>query len=328
MSKEKFRYNPETLNYERITTPIRERLTQWGIMFAVSIFISVGYYLIYSHFYDTPKERQMTNQLSAIRFNYQMLSQDLHHIDLILADIQKRDDDVYRTILESEPIPASIRQAGIGGVNRYESLEGYENSNLMIALAKHTEKIQKQLVVQSKSYDELIYKATNKELIAAARPAIQPISNKDLTRRSSAFNPRARLHPVLGFSRPHLGIDLTAPTGTPIYATGDGTVIKAVTNYSSSGFGRHVIINHGFGFRTTYAHMHRVNVLENSVVKRGDVIGTVGNTGLSSGSHLHYEVHLNGRPVDPFNYFYEDLSPDDYVRLKEQSQENEMMEKW
>ena len=326
MSKVKYRYNHETLSYDRITTSIRERLTKWGIMFMVSVFISVGYYLIYSLFYDTPKERQMTNRLSALKFNYQMLSQDLHYIDQILADIQKRDDDIYRTILESEPIPASIRLAGFGGVNRYEPLEGYDNSNLMIALTKHTEKIQKQLFVQSLSFDELIFKAINKELIAASRPAIQPISNKDLTRRSSAFS-RGRLHPILGYSRPHNGIDLSAPTGTPIYATGDGTVIKTVAN-SNVGFGRHVIIDHGFGFKTTYAHMNKVNVLEGSEVKRGDIIGTVGSTGLSQSSHLHYEVHLNGRPVDPINYFYNDLSPDDYVRLVEQSQENDIMEKW
>jgi len=326
MSKVKYRYNHETLSYDRITTSIRERLTKWGIMFMVSVFISVGYYLIYSLFYDTPKERQMTNQLSSLKFNYQMLSQDLQHIDRILSDIQKRDDDIYRTILESEPIPASIRQAGIGGVNRYEPLEGYNNSNLMIALTKHTDKILKQLFVQSLSYDELIYKAINKELIAASRPAIQPISNKDLTRWSSAFS-RGRLHPILGFTRPHNGIDLSAPTGTNIYATGDGTIVKVVAN-SNTGYGRMVQIDHGFGFESRYAHMHRVYVLEGSEVKRGDIIGTVGSTGLSSSPHLHYEVHRNGRPVDPINYFYNDLSPDDYVRLKEQSQENEMMEKW
>jgi len=328
MKKARYRLNQETLSFEKITTTTKEKLIKWGLMFAASLFISVSYYLIYSHFYDTPMERLMINRLSAIKFNYQMLSHDLDHINRTLSDIQKRDDDIYRTILESEPIPASVRQAGIGGVNRYEPLEGYLNSNLMIAVARHTDKIMRQLVVQSISYDELIFKAINKELIAACRPAIQPISNKDLTRRSSAFNPSARFHPILGFSRPHLGIDITAPTGTPIYATGDGTVIKVATNYSKSGFGKMVQIDHGFGYETIYAHMHTISVFPDSKVKRGDVIGTVGNTGLSSGAHLHYEVHLNGRPVDPINYFYEELSPDDYVRLKEQSQENDIMETW
>ena len=325
MAKIKYRYNPETLSYDRITITTKEKLNRWGIMFLVSIVISIGYFAIYSCFYDTPKERTMTNELSTIRFNYQMLSQDLQHIDRILSDIQKRDDDIYRTVLESEPIPASIRQAGFGGINRYEPLEGYEHSNMMIALTKHADKILKQLCVQSKSYDELIYKALNKELIVACRPAIQPISNKDLTRRSSAFNP-GRLHPILGYRRPHNGIDLTAPTGTPIYATGNGTVVKA--QYNTGGYGKMVVIDHGFGYETRYAHMHTISVSPGDEVKRGDVIGAVGNTGLSQSSHLHYEVHVNGRPVDPINYFYEDLSPDDYVRMKEESQENDIMEIW
>jgi len=326
MSKVKYHYNQETLSYERITTTIRERLNKWGIMFVVSVCISVGYYFIYSHFFDTPKERVMTNQLSVLKFQYQMLSHDLQHIDWILSDIQKRDDDIYRTILESDPIPASIRQAGFGGVNRYEPLEGYDNSNLMIALTKHTEKILKQLFVQSLSYDELIYKVINKEQIVASRPAIQPISNKDLTRWSSPFNPW-RNHPILGIRRPHNGIDISAPTGTNIYATGNGTVIRAVAN-SYGDLGRNVQIDHGFGLKTVYGHMHRVYVSEGDEVKRGDIIGVVGSTGLSQSPHLHYEVHLNERPVDPINYFYNDLSPDDYVRLKEQSQENDMIEQW
>ena len=325
MAKVKYRLNPETLSFDRIVTTTRERIIKWGIMFAVSIVISLGYYAIYSRFYDTPKERSMSNKLSAIRFNYFMLSQDLKNIDQILSDIQKRDDDVYRTVLESDPIPASVRQAGFGGVNRYQSLEGYINSNIMIAVTKHTDKILKQLYVQSLSYDELILKAINKEQLALCRPAIQPISNKDLTRRSSGFSMN-RFHPILGSRRPHNGIDLTAPTGTDIYATGDGTVVKAV--YNNGGFGYMVIIDHGFGYETLYAHMSKIGVSEGGVVKRGDVIGAVGSTGLSQSSHLHYEVHVNGRPVDPINYFYEELSPDDYVRLREQSQGNEIMEIW
>jgi len=323
MSKVKYRYNPETLSYDLITTTIRERLIRWGVMFGVSIFISVGYYLIYSHFYDTPMERQMTNQLSAIKFNYQMLSQDLQYIDRILSDIQKRDDDIYRTILESEPIPASIRLAGFGGVNRYEPLEGYDNSNLMIAITKHTDKILNQLYVQSLSYDELIYKAINKEQMTLSRPAILPIPNKYL---KSVSNFGMRRNPVLGVVMMHTGMDFSAERGTNIYATGEGTVIK--TEYNSGGYGRMVTIDHGFGIQTRYAHMNTISVLPGSEVKRGDIIGTVGNTGRSVGPHLHYEVLKNGRHVNPIEYFYNDLSPDEYVRMIEQSKENDVMEKW
>jgi len=323
MAKVKYRYNPETLSYDRITITYRERLIKWGIMFAASIVIAVGYYAIYSHFYDTPQERGMINKLSAHKFNYQMLSQDLQHIDRILSDIQKRDDDIYRTILESEPIPASIRQAGFGGVNRYESLEGYDHSNMMIALTRHTDKILKQLFVQSKSYDELIVKAKNKELMTLSRPAIQPISNHKL-KSASSFG--MRLHPKLGYYRPHTGMDFSAETGTDIYATGDGTVAKA--QYNTGGYGNMVLIDHGFGYQTLYAHMSKIGVLVGSEVKRGDVIGKVGSTGLSVGPHLHYEVHVNGRPVNPINYFYNDLSPEEYVLMMEQSQKNDILEKW
>ena len=323
MSKVKYRYNHETLSYDRITISIRERLTKWGMMFVGSIFISVGYYLIYSLIYDTPKERAMTNQLSAIRFNYQMLSQELQQIDRVLSDIQKRDDDIYRTILESEPIPASIRQAGFGGVNRYEALEGYDHSYMMIALTKHTEKIQKQLVVQSKSYDELIIKAINKEQMTLSRPAIQPVLPK-FVKSVSRFG--MRTNPVLGVLMPHTGMDFSANIGTDIYATGDGVIVKA--ERTSGGYGNMVLIDHGFGFQTLYGHMHTIGVLPGNEVKRGQVIGTVGNTGRSVGPHLHYEVLKNGRHVNPINYFYNDLSPDEYVQLLERSQESDILETW
>ena len=323
MSKIKYRYNPEKLSYDIITSTAKDKFINWGITFAASIVISIAYYAIYSHIYDTPKERILTNQLSDLRFSYQMLSQNLEHIDFILSDIQKRDDDIYRTVLESEPIPASVRQAGFGGVNRYQPLEGYLNSDLMIAATKHTEKLRKQLVIQSKSYDDLIYKAINKEQIAASRPAIKPISTKYL-KSVSAFG--MRRNPVLGIVMPHTGMDFSADKGTNIYATGDGTVIK--TEYNGGGYGRMVIIDHGFGYQTRYAHMNTFAVLPGSEVKRGDVIGTVGNTGRSVGPHLHYEVIFKGRPVNPINYFHNDLSPDEYVHLVEQSQENEMMEIW
>lgn len=325
MSKVKYRYNPVSLSYDKIITTTEEKLKKWGIMFVASMVIAVVYYAVYSYFYDTPKEHILTNQLSNIRFNYQMLSQELEYIDGVLSDIQIRDDNVYRTVLESDPIPASIRQAGFGGVNRYQPLEGYLNSDMMIAATRHTDNILKQLYVQTISYDELIDKAINKELIAACRPAIQPISNKDLTRLSSIFGWRTK-HPTLGVSRPHNGIDLTAPTGTDIYATGDGTVVKAERTFG--GYGNLVIIDHGFGLETRYGHMSKIGVLKGSKVTRGDVIGKVGNTGDSSGPHLHYEVRLNGRPVDPINYFYEDLSPDDYVRMREQSENNDILETW
>jgi hypothetical protein len=283
----------------------------------------VVYYLIYSLFFDTPKEHVLTNKMSTLRFNYQMLSQDLDHIDRVLSDIQKRDDNIYRTVLESDPIPTFIRQAGFGGVNRYEPLEGYLNSDLIIAATKHTEVIMKQLCVQSRSYDELIAKAKNKEQMALCRPAIQPIPIKD---RRSIGSFGIRQHPIFGDRRPHNGIDLGAEYGTPIYAAGDGTVIKVENN--PTGYGRSIVIDHGFGWQTRYAHMQSFKVKKGDEVKRGHLIGTVGNTGDSKGPHLHYEVLVNDRYVNPINYFYLDMSPDEYVRMVEQSQKNDILEPW
>ena len=323
MAKIKYRFNPEKLIYDRIVTTARERMVKFGIMFAASILIAVVYYMVYSRIYDTPRERMLANRLDNIRFDYQMLSQTLEHIDDVLSDIQKRDDNVYRTVLESDPVPASVRQAGFGGVNRYEPLEGYLNSDLMIDVAKHTDKIRKQLYIQSLSYDELIPKAMSKEQMALSRPAILPVSTKKF-RNTSAFG--MRRNPVLGVVMMHTGMDFSADIGTDIYATGDGTVIKIENN--GGGYGKMVTVDHGFGIISRYAHMSKFSVLEGSEVKRGDIIGAVGNTGRSAGPHLHYEVLKNGRQVNPIEYFNKDLSPEEYVQMHEQSQENEIMEIW
>jgi len=324
MSKFKYLFNPATLSYDRVTTTFREKMIKFGIMFFASILISVVYYAVYSRIYDTPKERMLINQLENLKFNYQMLSQNLDHIDFVLSDIQKRDDNIYRTVLEIDPIPASIRQAGFGGVNRYESLEGYLNSNLMIAVTKHTDKIIRQLYVQSISYDELIPKAISKEQMTLSRPAILPVSAKKI-KATSSFGWRGT-HPVLGIGRMHTGMDFSADTGTDIYATGDGVVIKAEINFG--GYGKMILIDHGFGYHTLYGHLSSIGVLEGNEIKRGDIIGKVGSTGLSAGPHLHYEVHRNGIHVNPINYFYNDLSPEEYVQLHEDSQKNDAFEIW
>ena len=325
MARIKYRFNPATLSYDKIITTAKERITKFGIMFAASIVIAVVYYAIFSRIYDTPKERILVNQLENLKFDYQILSQNLEQIDQVLSDIQKRDDNIYRTVLEIDPIPASMRQAGIGGINRYEPLEGYLNSDLMIAVSKYTDKIRGQLYVQSVSYDELIPQALGKEQMALSRPAILPVSAKKI-KATSSFGWRGT-HPVLGYGRMHYGMDFSADTGTDIYATGDGTVIKT-EEYNNGGYGKLITIDHGFGFQTRYAHLSSIGVLEGSEIKRGDIIGKVGSTGLSAGPHLHYEVLKNGVHVNPINYFYNDLSPEEYVRMHEQSQENEIMEIW
>ena len=323
MPKIKYRYNPEALSWDRIITTKRDKYFKWGIIFVSSIVISIAYYLVYSHIYDTPKERVLTNKLSNLKFDYQMLSQELDQIDQTLSDMQKRDDNIYRIVLESDPIPSSYRLAGFGGVNRYEPLEGYLNSDMMIEISMRTNVILRQLAIQSKSYDQLIYKVKNKEQMALRRPAIQPISNKHLKHAPGGYG--VRFHPIWKTYKFHEGMDFSTPIGAEIYATGDGKVVRA--EYSS-GYGRMVQIDHGFGYQTVYAHMHTIGVMVGSEVKRGQVIGTVGNTGDSTGPHLHYEVHKNGRHVNPIDYFYNDLSPEEYVRMVEESQKIDIFEKW
>jgi len=325
MAKVKYRYNPETLSYDVVKITVKERLTKLGAMVAASIVASVVYFAVYSHFYDTPKERTLTNQLSDIRFNYLMLMQELTHIDHLLTDIQKRDDNIYRTVLESDPIPASIRQAGFGGANRYVQLEGYINSNLMIATARQTDRILKQLYIQSLSFDELIDRVLHMEQMALSRPAIIPIAHSDLTRISSRYG--WRRDPITRAPAMHTGIDFTARIGTPIYVTGDGTVVKAEFNFG--GYGRTVVVDHGFGFSTLYAHLHSIDVEVGDEVRRGDIIGTVGNSGRSVGPHLHYEVHINGRHTNPIYFFHEaDLSPDELVRLLEEAENDDYFDEW
>ena len=234
---------------------------------------------------------------------YELLQKRLKQISDVLSDLQRTDDNIYRAIFEAEPIPKSIREAGFGGINRYADLEGFESSDLVISSVKKLDMLTKKIYIQSKSYDEVIELAKNKGEMLASIPAILPISNKDLMRTSAGFG--YRIHPIYKIKIFHPGLDFSSPTGTEIYATGNGTVETA--EHSFRGYGNHIIISHGFGYKTLYGHMSEFNVKAGQKVKRGDVIGFVGSTGLSTGPHLHYEVWKEGTKVNPINYFYNDL---------------------
>jgi murein DD-endopeptidase MepM/ murein hydrolase activator NlpD len=233
------------------------------------------------------------------------------NVETVLDDLQKTDDNLYRSIFEAEPVPNTEREGGIGGVNRYEALEGYNNSNLVIETASRLDKIRKKVYVQSKSFEDLIKLAENKGDMLKSVPAIIPISNKDLTRTASGYG--WRIHPFYKISKFHYGMDFTAPLGTEVYATGKGTIISIQS--ATRGFGKHIIIDHGFGYSTIYAHLSNFNVRVGQKVQRGDIIGFVGSTGTSVANHLHYEVKLNGVNVDPVNYYFEDLSPAEYEKM-------------
>jgi murein DD-endopeptidase MepM/ murein hydrolase activator NlpD len=276
---------------------------------------------ILSTFYGTPKEQTLSRELDQVIFNHKRLSQRMDQMSKLLGDMQQRDDNVYRTVFELDPISPSVRQAGFGGINRYEVLEGYSNSELMIQVSKKVDQLTKQIYVQSKSYDELIDRAKNQEQMLATRPAIQPIDNKDLTRTASGYG--MRIHPIQQIPIFHHGMDFTASVGTEIYVTGDGVVTDV--GYSG-GFGNRVTVDHGFGYKTIYAHMSKFSTKVGDVVKRGQVIGLVGNTGDSTGPHLHYEVHKNGQTVNPVNYYYDDLSPEEFALIVDLANAGKMYE--
>ncbi len=311
MPKSKYRFDPESLSFDKIRLSFKGLILRLLTYFFAGIAISAFFYFTFSQFFDLPKERILKRENEQLKLQLEIFQKKLDQISAVLEDLRQRDDNLYRTIFEAEPIPRSVREAGFGGVNRYADLEGYENSELIISTAQKLDKIMKQVYIQSKSYDELIKLALNKEEMRKSIPCIQPISNKGLERTSSGFG--WRIHPFYKIRVFHPGFDFAAPIGTEIYATGDGTVIKVENNFH--GYGKMIMIDHGFGIQTLYAHLSEFKVFPGQKVKRGQVIGLVGNTGLSTGPHLHYEVIRNGEKVNPVNYFFNDLTPDQFEQI-------------
>jgi len=313
MPKSKYKFNPDSLSFDKVTFGFKEVLLRSLAYFVGSLLVALVYYLVFAIFFDSPKEKALHREIDQLTLQYDLIQREMGNLEKVIVQLQETDDNLYRTIFEAEPIPLTLRQGGVGGVNRYKELEGYSNSNIVVETTKRLDKLRKQVYIQSKSFDELIVLSKKKEEMLSAIPAILPISNKDLTRTASGFG--NRVHPIYKIIKFHAGMDFTAPTGTEIYATGNGVI--DVVNSSKRGLGNHIMIDHGYGYTTIYAHMDRFNVRSGQKVKRGDVIGFVGNTGLSVAPHLHYEIKLNGIHVDPVNYYFNDLSPEEYERMIE-----------
>jgi len=311
MAKIKYYYDTKTLSYKRIKLSPFKKFQRILFFLITSIFSGLLMIFVFFTFFDSPKEKMLNREIENMVFQYNQIKDKLNQISLVMADLQNRDDNIYRVIFEAEPIPNSIRKAGYGGVNRYETLKGYNNSDLIINTTKKLDQISKQLYIQSKSFDEIIELAKHKSEMLAAIPAIQPVSNKNLSRMASGFGPR--IDPIYKTKKFHAGMDFSAKTGTPIYATGNGKVIRV--RKSRKGYGNHVKIDHGYGYVTLYAHMQKYIVKKGQKVKRGEVIGYVGNTGKSVAPHLHYEVHKNGKKVNPVNFFYNDLTSEEYEKM-------------
>ena len=313
MARHKYKFNPESLSFDRIRLGFKAVLLRALAYFIGSLIVAGIYGLLFAIFFDSPKEKALRREIQQLTVQYEMINKDMENVEKVINHLEQTDDNLYRTIFEAEPIPATLREGGIGGVNRYKELEDYDNARIVVETAKRLDKIRKKVYVQSKSFDDLIVLAKRKEEMLTCFPAIMPISNKDLTRTASGFG--LRIHPYYKISKFHYGMDFTAPTGTDVYATADG-VIESV-NMEKRGYGNHIIIDHGFGYKTLYAHLDRANVRRGQKVKRGDIIGFVGSTGLSLAPHLHYEVHLNDTPVDPSNYYFNDLTAEEYERMIE-----------
>ena len=313
MAKIKYYYDTKTLSYKPIKLNSGEKIKGYFIFFLSSVLLSFFILLIFYQFFDSPKEKKLKLEIQNLTSQYEVIDKNMKQVEIVLDEIQDRDDNIYRVIFEADPIPTSIRKQGFGGVNRYEKLLGLSNSELMINTSKKIDQLTKQLYLQSKSFDEVIDLAKNKSNMLASIPAIQPVANKDLKRMASGYG--YRIHPIYKTRKMHYGMDFSAKTGTEIYSTGDGVVLKV--KRSKRGYGNYVKINHGFGYETLYAHMSKYIVKKGQKVKRGEVIGFVGNSGISTAPHLHYEVRKDNKKINPVNFYYNDLSPEEYEKMLE-----------
>jgi len=318
MAKSKYKFNPESLSFDKIQLSFKQQLFRGFAYLVSSLTVGAGLLLIVSIFVDLPKERMLKRENKFLLTEYEMLNKKMDHASSVLAEIQNRDDNIYRVIFEAEPIPSSLREAGFGGVNRYTNLEGYKNSEIVKDAAERLDLILNKVYQQSKSYDEVFDLAKNKEEVLASIPSIQPIATDELTRMASFFS-NSRLHPILKVYRRHTGIDFTAPLGTPVHATGDGVVKDLKENRSRLGYGTWILIDHGYTYESFYGHLSKIDVRIGQKVKRGEVIGEVGSTGLSKAPHVHYEVRKNERPINPINFFFQDVTPEEYQRIIEMS---------
>ncbi len=325
MSKVKYYYDPDTLSYRKIEPRKSRRYRNITFFFLGSFLFGLLslVLLLNTNLINTPRELSLDREVKNYELQFELMGKKMEQIEDVLANIEDRDNNIYRLYFEANPIPEEQRRAGFGGINRYKSLEGFNNSEMVIETAKRLDIIKKQMAIQSKSLDEITKMAKEKENLLVAIPAIQPINNDDLTRMASGFGWRS--DPFTKALKKHWGMDFTAPKGTPIYASGNGKVSRA--DNRASGFGKHIRIDHGYGYLSLYAHLSKYNVKKGQKVKRGDLIGFVGNTGRSEAPHLHYEVWKDKKKINPINFYYGSLSPEEFENmLKYANQENQSLD--
>ena len=309
-TKHKYHINPDTLAMERVEHGFKYWLKRSGTTLLASMTIGVLFFFLFFSFFPSPREKEVVKQRDALKTQYELLQRQLDQMQLVLADLQQRDDNLYRVLFQAEPIPLSARVAAAGSIAYYDSLSNMTNWQLAVDITRKADILEKAIYVQAKSYDEILQLAQAQEVRMENLPAIQPVLNKDLTRVASGYG--WRVDPVYHTRKFHAGMDFTAHVGTDVYATGNATVEFVGWK---QGYGNCVILNHGYNYQTLYAHLSKPLVYVKQKVHRGDIIALVGNTGKSTGPHLHYEVRYKGQPQDPRNYYFQDLSPEEYDRM-------------
>ena len=311
MSNVKYYYDSETLTYRPLKKDSKRLVKNTFIFLFASAIFGFGTIIIAEQFFESPREKALNRELQNLDLQYNLLNKKITEAEEVLANVENRDNGIYRLYFEANPIPEEQRKQGFGGVNRYKKYEGFDNSEMIISTNKRIDELQKRIIVQSKSLDEITALAKDKEKFLARIPAIQPIKNEDLTRMASGYGYRS--DPFTKIRKFHYGMDFTAPRGTPIYASGDGVIERADSR--SSGYGRHIRIDHGYGYVSLYAHLYKYNVNVGQKVRRGDLIGYVGSSGRSLGPHLHYEVFKDNIRINPLNFYYGNLSKEEFNRL-------------
>ena len=312
MRKVYYIYNPKTRTYDRIYPTVRQRALSILRRLFVGMGLGAGSFILLIWIFGSPSEKELRIENSRLLAQYNVLSRRLDEALNVMQGIQQRDDNLYRVVLQADPVADAVRKAGYGGTNRYEDLMDLANADLVVNTTQKMDVLNRQLYIQSKSFDEIVDLCKNHDEMLKCIPAIQPVSNKNLKQTASGYG--YRIDPIYKTTKFHSGMDFSANIGTPVYATGDGRVIKVGWE---SGYGKLIKVDHGFGYVTWYAHLNNYKVRVGQRVVRGEVIGEVGNTGKSTGPHLHYEVHLKGKVVNPVNYYFMDLSAEDYDKMIE-----------
>lgn len=309
-AKKKYKINPETLAMEQVEHGFRYWIRQTGIYILAGIVIGILFLYFFLTFFPSPREKQLLREKASLESQLEVLNIQVDQMQVVMTDLQQRDDNLYRVLFGAEPIPLSVRQGAQRKIDYYEQIAQMTNSELAADLALKVDLLEKEIYVQAKSYDEVAQMAKEQEIRMENIPAIQPVMNKDLKRVASGYG--MRIDPVYHVRKFHQGMDFTAPTGTEVFATGNAKVDFAGWK---QGYGNTVILDHGYGYKTLYAHLYKILVRKGQKVRRSDIIALVGNTGKSTGPHLHYEVRLNNKPVDPRNYYFYDLSPEEYDQM-------------